>query len=82
MISVPLIIGGFGPIELGIILIILVLLFGANRLPDLARSAGLSIGEFEKGRREIEAELDDDRDDTPEQAADAEGDVDVVKADE
>lgn len=38
--------------ELIIILIIIMLLFGANRIPDIARSLGRSISEFKKGARE------------------------------
>lgn len=53
----PLFIGMPGPMELIVILMIAVLLFGANKLPELARSSGQAIGEFRKGRDEIEAEL-------------------------
>lgn len=42
-----------------IILAIAVLLFGANKLPKLARSSGEALGEFKKGRQEIETELRD-----------------------
>ncbi|MES3517319.1 MAG: twin-arginine translocase TatA/TatE family subunit, partial [Natronomonas sp.] len=37
-----------GP-ELLIILLIAVLLFGANKIPKLARSTGEAMGEFQKG---------------------------------
>lgn len=50
-----------GP-ELLIILLVLVLLFGANRIPKLARAIGTSIGEFQKGREELEEELTDEAD--------------------
>jgi sec-independent protein translocase protein TatA len=40
--------------ELLIILLIVLLLFGAKKLPDLARSLGKSIGEFKKGKDEYE----------------------------
>ncbi|MES3160817.1 MAG: twin-arginine translocase TatA/TatE family subunit [Halorubrum sp.] len=51
-------IGGIpaGP-ELLIILLVLVLLFGANKIPKLARSTGQAMGEFKKGREEVEDEL-------------------------
>jgi len=45
-----------GP-ELIVILLVLVLLFGANKIPKLARSTGQAMGEFKKGREEIEDEL-------------------------
>lgn len=51
----------FGPIpggpELLIILLVLVLLFGANKIPKLARSTGQAMGEFQKGRTQVEEEL-------------------------
>ncbi|PSQ45392.1 twin-arginine translocase TatA/TatE family subunit [Halobacteriales archaeon SW_6_65_15] len=46
----------FGPVpggmEMMIILLIAVLLFGANKLPKLARSTGAAMGEFKKGREQ------------------------------
>jgi sec-independent protein translocase protein TatA len=50
-----------GP-ELLIILLVLVLLFGANKIPKLARSTGQAMGEFQKGRQEVEDELKQMRD--------------------
>ena len=47
------------PPEILIILLVLVLLFGANKIPKLARSTGEAMGEFKKGRQEIEEELSD-----------------------
>jgi sec-independent protein translocase protein TatA len=41
-----------GPVELLIILGIVLLLFGARRLPDLAKSLGKSTREFKKGMQE------------------------------
>ena len=41
-----------GPGELIIILAIVMLLFGAKRLPGLSRSLGKSLSEFKKGREE------------------------------
>ena len=47
-----------GP-ELLIILAVAVLLFGANKIPKLARSSGEALGEFKKGREEVEQELEE-----------------------
>ena len=44
---------GLGYQELLIILVIVLLLFGAQRLPDLARSLGSSVKEFKKGVNEL-----------------------------
>lgn len=38
--------------EILIILVVLILLFGAKRIPELARSLGRSMSEFKKGRKE------------------------------
>ena len=43
-----------GPTQLLLVLLIVLLLFGSNKLPDLARSLGRSLGEFKKGREEGE----------------------------
>ncbi|MFC6906293.1 twin-arginine translocase TatA/TatE family subunit [Halalkalicoccus tibetensis] len=56
----------FGPIpggiELAVIVLIAILLFGANKIPKLARSTGQAMGEFQKGREEIDQELKEMRD--------------------
>lgn len=44
---------GLGYQELLLILVIVLILFGAQRLPDLARSLGSSVKEFKKGVTEI-----------------------------
>ena len=46
----------FGPFEIMILLAIFFLLFGAERLPKLARAAGQSKGEFQKGLNEVTGE--------------------------
>ena len=53
----PLFVGGLGPLEIGVILILLVLLFGADKIPKLARSAGDAKKEFEKAKMEAEKEV-------------------------
>jgi sec-independent protein translocase protein TatA len=47
---------GLGYQELLIILVIVLILFGANRLPELARSLGSSVKEFKKGVNEAKIE--------------------------
>lgn len=44
--------GRLGAPELIIILVVVILLFGAKKLPDLARSIGSSAKEFRKGIEE------------------------------
>ena len=45
---------GLGYQELLIILVIVLILFGANRLPELAKSLGSSVKEFKKGVNEVQ----------------------------
>lgn len=47
-----------GP-ELLIIVAVLILLFGAKRIPRLARQVGKSTGSFQKGRAEVEREIEE-----------------------
>jgi sec-independent protein translocase protein TatA len=42
-----------GPNELLIILLLVMLLFGGSRLPELARSIGTSLKEFHKATRDV-----------------------------
>ena len=56
----PLIIGGLGTTELLIILAVLVLLFGATKLPELARGSGRALRIF---KAETKGLMDDDEDD-------------------
>ena len=46
-------IGNLGGPDLFIILLIVLVLFGAKKLPDLARSLGQSMNEFRKAREDI-----------------------------
>jgi len=45
-----------GP-ELFFLIILVVLLFGAKKLPELARGLGQSVGEFKKAKEEFDREL-------------------------
>lgn len=49
----------FGMGELSIILLIILLLFGASRLPEIARALGKSIKEFKKAGKEIKDDIQD-----------------------
>ena len=55
---------GIGAQELMIIFLIVLLLFGANRIPEIARGLGKGIRDFKRATREIDDEVrysDDDR---------------------
>jgi sec-independent protein translocase protein TatA len=51
--------GNIGPLEIGIVLLIVALLFGAKRLPELGSGLGRGMREFKEG---ITGEGKDDRD--------------------
>ncbi len=51
----------FGPTEMIILLVVVLLLFGAKKLPELANSMGRSIKEFRKATPEEEDEASEAR---------------------
>jgi sec-independent protein translocase protein TatA len=53
-------IGPIGTTEILIILFIVLLLFGAKKLPELARGLGKSMTEFKKASTELEREVNAD----------------------
>ena len=57
--TTPLLIGGLGGTELLIILAVLLLLFGASKLPELARGSGQALRIF---KSETKGLMDDDDD--------------------
>src|SRR6478736_2385183 len=58
--TTPLLIGGLGGTELLIILAVLLLLFGASKLPELARGSGQALKIF---KAETKGLIDSDKDD-------------------
>lgn len=52
-----------GPQEGILIFVLILLLFGAKKLPELARGLGKSMGEFKKARQEFEDEITRAQDD-------------------
>ena len=57
--------GSFGVTELIIILVIVMVLFGAKRLPDLAKGLGQGITEFKKASRNDTSEEETTKSTTP-----------------
>ncbi len=66
-----------GPMELIIALVVILLLFGAKRIPELARGLGSGVREFKAGTKE--GQLEDKKD---KEKTDEEGVTTEVKADE
>lgn len=55
--TLPIALGMPGWPETIFIVLIVILLFGAKKLPELARGIGQSLGEFKKARDEFEREV-------------------------
>jgi sec-independent protein translocase protein TatA len=56
---------GLGGQELILILLIILLLFGAKKLPELARGLGKGMKEFKKAQTEIEDEFNKVMEESP-----------------
>ncbi len=54
--------GKIGPLEIGLILAVVVLIFGAKKLPELARAIGKSVVELKSG---LKGEADSDQPKSP-----------------
>ncbi len=57
MTTFPLAMLGLGGQEVTLIVIAVILLFGAKKIPELARGLGKSVGEFKKAKQEFDHEL-------------------------
>lgn len=53
-------IGTLGIWELLIILVVVLLLFGPRRLPEMAKGLGQSVREFRKGLRDMRSDIDEE----------------------
>lgn len=71
MLSTTLFISGS---EIFIILLVVLLLFGANKLPEIARGLGKGMNEFKRATRDIRSEFD-------EQTRDIQNEVKDIKKD-
>ena len=71
MLSMTLFISGS---EIFIILLVVLLLFGANKLPEIARGLGKGMNEFKRATRDIRSEFD-------EQTRDIQNEVKDIKKD-
>jgi sec-independent protein translocase protein TatA len=68
-------IGSFGGTELIIALVIILLLFGAKRIPELAKGLGSGVREFRKGTRG-DYEVDEEKDEKNEELSAGEDEKD------
>lgn len=56
--SIFLFIGGLSTTEVVIIFVIILLLFGAKRIPDLMKGIGKGIRSFKEGMNDVKEEID------------------------
>ncbi len=54
--------GNIGLTELIVILAVVLLLFGAKRIPEVMRSFGKGVSEFKRGIKELENDIQTDTD--------------------
>ena len=49
---------GMGPWEIVLILVVVLLVFGAKRIPEIAQSLGKGITEFKRGVKDVQTEIE------------------------
>lgn len=55
-----------GPLEIGIVVLVVLVVFGPNRLPEIARQAGSAWGELRRVQQHLRDDLHDMVHDKPE----------------
>lgn len=58
MLQSLLFVGGLGGWEIMVILLFVLIFFGANKIPEIARGMGKGIREFKDATKEIKKEVD------------------------
>jgi sec-independent protein translocase protein TatA len=58
--------GNLGATEIILILLAVIVLFGAKKIPELAKGLGNGIKEFKKATKEVEKEIDTEEKTKPE----------------
>ena len=51
--------GNLGAGEIILILLVILILFGAKKIPELAKGLGKGMSEFKKGLKDVESEIKD-----------------------
>lgn len=67
MLNQLLLIGNLGTGELIIILVIILLLFGAKKIPDLMKGLGRGVRSFKEGMNEVKNDIEAPADDKKEE---------------
>jgi len=54
-----ILLGMIGPWQIILIVLVVLLMFGGKKIPELMKGLGKGISEFKKGKEEIEKDLED-----------------------
>ena len=54
-----ILLGIIGPWQIVLIVLVVLLMFGGKKIPELMKGLGKGISEFKKGKNDIEKDLDD-----------------------
>ena len=54
-----ILLGIVGPWQIVLVVLVVLLMFGGKKIPELMKGLGKGISEFKKGKEEIEKDLDD-----------------------
>ena len=54
-----ILLGIIGPWQIVLIVLVVLLMFGGKKIPELMKGLGKGISEFKKGKKDIEKDLDD-----------------------
>ena len=57
--TLALLLGIIGPWQIVLIVLVVLLMFGGKKIPELMKGLGKGISEFKKGKNDIEKDLDD-----------------------
>jgi sec-independent protein translocase protein TatA len=71
---------GLSPEEILLVLVVILIFFGASKLPELARSMGQSMGEFKVGQLEAEKKYEMTKTQFSQQAVQTPDDIALTRA--
>jgi len=54
-----ILLGMVGPWQIVLVVLVVLLMFGGKKIPELMKGLGKGISEFKKGKNDIEKDLDD-----------------------
>ena len=54
-----ILLGAVGPWQIVLVVLVVLLMFGGKKIPELMKGLGKGISEFKKGKNDIEKDLED-----------------------